>query len=349
MKRFFRKLLCMTIAALTVATLCTAGVSADSAKLSKSSVKLPVGYSITLKVSGTDKDVTWSSSDKSVASVKSSDGASAKIVGGKTGTAYIYAKAKGVDLKCKVVVRKSFISANEDDIELEKGKTEKVILTVKGSKKIAFSISDKSVCSVSWGKWDGNKIALNVKAKSNGTADIKVYAKGFSKSTAETIEVKVGRQNDDDIIIEDYDDDDDDDDDDRDDDDDNADEYIKDVVEIVNDEREDEGLPDLMSDPTLNRIAAQRAKETAEKFSHTRPDGTLCFTAFDEFGVDSNTVYAAENIAYGSRTADGVMDQWMGSSGHKANILREDFTRIGVGLYVDNGKYYWVQVFSSDF
>lgn len=326
LKAFLRRMVCIFTAALMAAALFVVPVSAASVKLNKTSVKLPIGYSVTLKVSGTSKSVSWSSSNSDIASIKSSDGKSAKIVGKKTGSAYIYAKAKGVDLKCKITVKKSFISANEDDIELNKGDSETVKLTVKGSKKITYSISDKDVCSVSWGNWKGDSITLTVKAKSSGKAYIKVYAKNYSKSTAETIEVEVGGHDDDD----------------------DNDELTEEVIDIVNDEREDRGLNELESDPTLNEIAAMRAKEIAEKFSHTRPNGTSCFTALDEYGVTN--VYAAENIAMGSKTPEGVMDQWMGSKGHKANILGSDYTRIGVGLYVDSrGDYYWVQVFTSDF
>lgn len=332
LKAFLCRMVCIFTAALMAAALCAFPASAASVKLNKTSVKLPIGYAVTLKVSGTSKSVSWSSSNGDIASIKSSDEKSAKIIGNKTGSAYIYAKAKGINLKCKITVKKSFISADEDDVELNKGESETVRLTVKGSKKIACSISDKDVCSVSWGKWKGDNITLTVKAKKNGTAYLKIYAKKYSKSTAETIKVEVGGH--------DYDDDDDDDDD--------NDELTEEVIDIVNDEREDRGLNELESDPTLNEIAAMRAKEIAEQFSHTRPDGTACFTALDEYGVTN--VYAAENIAMGSKTPEGVMDQWMDSKGHKANILGSDYTRMGVGLYVDSrGDYYWVQVFTSDF
>lgn len=344
LKTFLRGMVCIFTAALMAAALCVVPASAASVKLNKTSVKLPIGYSVTLKVSGISKSVSWSSSDSDIALIKSSNGKSAKIVGKKTGSAYIYAKAKGINLKCKVTVKKSFISANEDDIELNKGESETVRLTVKGSKKITYSISDKDICSVSWGKWKGDSITLTVKAKKSGKSYIKVYAKNYSKSTAETIEVEVNGRGDDGFDEIDYDDFDDDDyDDDYDDD-----SMTEEVIDIVNDEREDRGLNELESDPTLNEVAAMRAKEIAEQFSHTRPDGTSCFTALHEYGVTN--VYAAENIAMGSKTPEGVMDQWMGSKRHKENILGSDYTRMGVGLYVDSrGDYYWVQVFTSNF
>ena len=57
---------------------------------------------------------------------------------------------------------------------------------------------------------------------------------------------------------------------------------------------------------------------------------------------------SAENIAYNyNDSADEIMEIWMNSSGHKANILSDDVSRIGVGLYESGGKYYWVQVFAE--
>jgi uncharacterized protein YkwD len=87
-----------------------------------------------------------------------------------------------------------------------------------------------------------------------------------------------------------------------------------------------------------------RAEELIQSFSHTRPDGTSCFTAFDEFGVDYRA--AGENIAAGQKTPEDVVNSWMNSSGHRANILSENFTAIGVGVAEDvNGTLYWVQMF----
>lgn len=54
---------------------------------------------------------------------------------------------------------------------------------------------------------------------------------------------------------------------------------------------------------------------------------------------------AGENIAYGQSTAAAVMEAWMNSPGHKANILNESFSRLGVGLADNNGTLYWVQLF----
>lgn len=325
MKSFFRRLLCVISAAVMTAALCTVTASAASPKLNKSKVSLPIDYAVTLKASGTNKDLQWSVVNASVAEIMSSDGKSAKIVGKSTGSTYVHAKAKGIDLKCRIIVKKSFITANKDNVSLEKGQSQKLTITVKGSKDIAVKNSDKDVCSVSWGKWDGNKITLTVKAKKNGTAQIKVYAKKFTNLTAETIDVKVGSSSDK-----------------------KSGGVSDDVIDLVNSERSAQRRSSLKSDETLNMIAEQRAREIAVKFSHTRPDGSKCSSLLQE--NDIVNVYAGENIAAGHRSATEVMNTWMNSDGHRKNILNENYTRIGVGVYeASNGTIYWVQVFTSDY
>lgn len=326
MKLFFRKLFCIIAAAIAVSALCTVpAAAADTPSLNSSNVALPIGYTVTLKISGSDKNVTWSSKDSSVAEITDSDGKSAEIAGKKTGSTYIYAKADGISLKCKVVVKKSFITSNESSVQLEKGKNQKITLTVSGSKDIAFSNESKDVCSITWGKWNGNKISLNIKALKNGKSNIKVYAKKYSKSTLKTIKVEVGGQDKEDDSV------------------------SGKVIKLINEERAENGVPSLSSDDTLNRIAAMRAEEISRKFSHTRPDGTNCMTALEENGIIN--VYAAENIAAGQTSAKEAVNSWMKSEGHKTNILNENYTRTGVGMYKtdDSMKYYWVQIFTSNY
>ena len=311
--------------------------SAADLQISKTSANVPIGYSVTVKVTGSS-NVKWSSSDDSVAAVKA-DGASAKITGKKTGTATISAKVGSTTLKCAVTVKKSFITPSAEKVTVSKGKSKTITLKVSGSKEIAVSNSNKDVCSASFGKWDGNTIKLTIKGKANGSATIKVYTKKYSKSTAEKIVVNVGNggsDSDGEIIG----------DDDINESSDKGSVREDKVVEIVNKERKKAGKDPLKPDGELNAIAAIRAKEIAEEFSHTRPNGTSCFTAFDEAGY--KYMMSAENIAYNyNDSADDIMEIWMNSSGHKANILSGDVTKIGVGLYESGGKYYWVQVFAG--
>lgn len=119
--------------------------------------------------------------------------------------------------------------------------------------------------------------------------------------------------------------------------------YILRIAELVNEERKKAGLDPLTLDTAANRAALVRAKEIVTNFSHNRPDGSSFVTALKEQGV----IYrlAGENIAWGQKTPEQVMEGWMNSPGHRANILGESFTRIGVGYYQQNGVNYWTQLF----
>lgn len=119
---------------------------------------------------------------------------------------------------------------------------------------------------------------------------------------------------------------------------------MRDVANIVNTERNTNGLSSLKLDEDLCAAANVRAKEISQVFDHQRPDGTICFTVFDDFAIVY--WYGGENIAYGYLSPEHVMDGWMNSPGHRANILNENFTSIGVGLYDNNGIKYWVQLFT---
>lgn len=118
------------------------------------------------------------------------------------------------------------------------------------------------------------------------------------------------------------------------------------VAALVNAARRDAGLSELELDADLCAAAQARAQEIAQSFSHTRPDGSSCFTILEEFGISYRA--AGESIAMGQRTPEEVMDGWMNSSGHRANILNGTFTSIGVGYYVDGaGAAHWVQIFQA--
>lgn len=109
------------------------------------------------------------------------------------------------------------------------------------------------------------------------------------------------------------------------------------ILERVNAERAAEGVEPLAMDVTLLDAAMTRAVETAVDFSHTRPNGLSCFTITGKA--------SGENIAAGSSTAEGTMNQWMNSPGHRSNILSSAYKSIGVGCYQQNGIWYWVQLF----
>ncbi len=120
------------------------------------------------------------------------------------------------------------------------------------------------------------------------------------------------------------------------------------VLRLVNIERAKAGLQPLeMADPDLVAAAQERAEELPTKFSHTRPNGSSCFTALTEHGVKSSK--RAENIAAGQKTPEAVVNSWMNSSGHRANILNPRYRKIGIGYCQTDSGYghYWVQMFTD--
>lgn len=127
-----------------------------------------------------------------------------------------------------------------------------------------------------------------------------------------------------------------------------AEDYRHAILRLVNQERAKAGLTALVLDDTVSRAAQIRAVEIIETFSHTRPDGTSCFTALDEVGIASASVARAENIAAGQQSPEDVMKGWMNSDGHRANILNPNLKKLGVG-YTEGGRYRtnWVQMFTS--
>lgn len=121
--------------------------------------------------------------------------------------------------------------------------------------------------------------------------------------------------------------------------------YAAQVVSLVNAERAKQGLSALTVSTKVQQAAQTRAGELKSSFSHTRPSGASCFTALTEAGVSYTR--AGENIAYGQGSPAAVVQAWMNSSGHRANILSRDFTTIGVGYTVVNGTAYWSQFFTA--
>lgn len=119
------------------------------------------------------------------------------------------------------------------------------------------------------------------------------------------------------------------------------------MVDAVNVFRTSFGLEPLQLDMTLCDMAEVRAKEISVSFSHTRPDGSSSSTIFNDFNVKKG--YSGENIAYYyKKSVLAVMEAWIDSKAHCANMLNVDYDYIGIGLYEDNGYYYWAQVYSSD-
>lgn len=119
--------------------------------------------------------------------------------------------------------------------------------------------------------------------------------------------------------------------------------YEKQVVTLVNEERAKNGLGALKIDTALSKMARVKSNDMAthQYFDHTSPTYGSPFDMMKQFGISYQ--YAGENIAMGQQTPQEVMNAWMNSEGHRANILNKNFTHIGVG-YVENG-HYWTQEF----
>lgn len=120
------------------------------------------------------------------------------------------------------------------------------------------------------------------------------------------------------------------------------------VTRLVNIEREKEGLVPLTLDETLCEYANVRAEETFTEFAHSRPDGRAWYSILDDNNVDYCT--GGENIAAGYKSPEVVVSAWMGSEGHRANIMNPEFRKLGVGYaYFADDPYghYWQQMFTD--
>lgn len=116
------------------------------------------------------------------------------------------------------------------------------------------------------------------------------------------------------------------------------------VLDLVNVERANEGLPALTWDDDAAEVAYAHSVDMDVRgyFDHTNPDGQKPWDRLSAAGVPWST--AGENIAMGYATPEAVMVAWMNSPGHRDNILREGFTHLGIGVH-DNGSIWWTQVF----
>ena len=98
----------------------------------------------------------------------------------------------------------------------------------------------------------------------------------------------------------------------------------------------------------LEDVARKRAQEISIRFSHTRPNGTSCFTAYPDMKAKG------ENIASGQKSVNAVMKSWKEEDqkyegqAHRRNMLSKKFNAVGIACYqAANGKKYWVQAFGK--
>lgn len=281
-------------------------VQAATVGLNKSKLVLDKGKSYQLKLSGARK-VTWRSNSKSIAVVSSTG----KVTAKRAGKAVITARTGNKTYRCQVTVESPSIS--KKSVKLVEGQT--VTIKMKNTiRKVTWSTKNKSIATVS-------KKGV-VAGKKSGTTTITAKV-GTKKYTCKVVVRKKS----------------------------NASDSVKnEVVRLMNQERQKAGLPLIKMDDTLNAAADVRAREISEVFSHTRPDGTLCFSILSEPKYSGIYWSMGENIAAGYSSAGEVMTGWMNSPGHKANILDESFNKVGIGIYYDSTKpygYYWVQLFAQ--
>ena len=121
--------------------------------------------------------------------------------------------------------------------------------------------------------------------------------------------------------------------------------YVNEVLRLVNIERQKYGLDALSLNDNLCKVADIRANEIIVSFSHTRPNGSSCFTVLNENGISYRA--CGENLAYGQRTPQEVVTGWMNSTGHRENILSNRYHKIGIGVVQQSGVYYWSQMFTD--
>ncbi len=130
--------------------------------------------------------------------------------------------------------------------------------------------------------------------------------------------------------------------------------YISEVIDLINYERVQAGRDPLTEDPLLSEAAQTHSENMASDdfFSHTGADGSLPWDRIEKTGYQWSA--AGENIAAGYQTPEAVVEAWMNSPGHRANILNENFAEAGVGYELfpnDTGNvnyfHYWTLNFAT--
>ncbi len=287
---------------------CTVTVKPNTTvTLDKTSLSLFIKETANLTATVTNNDTPVTVTFKSNNTNVATVNSKGRVVARGLGTANITAiTSDGYKAVCTVTVKqKPTVSLNKTSLTLR----EKDIYTL-----TATVTPQDSEATVTFKSSNANVVTVNSKgrivARGQGTATVKAIVTGGATASCE-VTVKPS--------------------------------YVDEVIELVNIERANEGLSPLEKREDICELADIRAEELVEEFSHTRPDGRSCFTVFSDYNVSWSAI--GENIAAGYRTPQAVMNGWMNSSGHRANILSQNFTGIGVSMYEQDGVKYWVQLF----
>lgn len=122
--------------------------------------------------------------------------------------------------------------------------------------------------------------------------------------------------------------------------------YGQRITELVNEHRAAAGLSPVVYSAEISEAAQTRAFEIEKSFSHTRPDGRYFSSVLKDHGISYR--YSGENIAWGQKSPEEVVTAWMNSAGHRANILNQSFTKLGVGYQQnERGVNYFTQLFTN--
>lgn len=125
--------------------------------------------------------------------------------------------------------------------------------------------------------------------------------------------------------------------------------FTNEIISLTNIERVENGVKELEFNEILASAAQMKADNMAEEsyFSHTSPDGISPWHWFYEAGYKPR--YAGENLALSYSTTTKIIDSWMNSPSHRSNIVKEQYTEIGIGIskgyYNGNEVYFTVQLF----
>lgn len=174
-----KRVLAVFLTAVMVMTLCPLTAFAATLKLNYSSVSITKGYYATLKTNYSgSKKLTWTSSDKTVATVSSSG----KVYAKSAGSCYITAKVSSYSARCKITVVNGKLTLSQSTVTVDEGSTETITVTAKGSHSLKLVQGDKSIAKASWvTPWNGDKIGLKLTGVGEGSTRVKVLMSKYTE------------------------------------------------------------------------------------------------------------------------------------------------------------------------